>query len=138
MSMAVYLVTGGAGFIGSAVTRALAARGDVVRVLDDLSTGFAVNLAGLGSQVEFTQGDCCDPSSVTRLATGVAAIIHLGAVPSVPRSVARPLQSNQVNITGTLNVFVAAREAGVPRVVYASSSSVYGRAVQFPLLETLP
>jgi nucleoside-diphosphate-sugar epimerase len=136
--MASYLVTGGAGFIGGAVVRALLARGDEVRVLDNLSTGSAANLVGLGEHLSFTVGDLTDSATVTGLLDGVAAVIHLGAVPSVPRSVAQPLISDYTNTHGTLNVFLTARDAGIRRVVYASSSSVYGRSAHLPLHEDLP
>lgn len=136
--MAQYLVTGGAGFIGSAVVRAMADRGDSVRVLDDLSTGHRENLPENDPRITFVQGDLADPRVVRPLAEGVQAIVHLGAVPSVPRSVADPLTSDHTNIHGTLNVFLSARDASVSRVVYASSSSVYGYSEHLPLTEDLP
>ncbi len=136
--MASYLVTGGAGFIGGAVVRALVARGDQVRVLDNLSTGSAANLAGLGDRIAFMEGDLADSATLAAALKGIDSIIHLGAVPSVPRSVAQPLVSDLTNTHGTLNVFLAARDAGIRRVVYASSSSVYGRSEHLPLHEELP
>lgn len=117
------LVTGGAGFIGSAVARALVAQGDGVRVLDNLATGQRDRVPP-GS--EFVEGDLRDPDALRRCCRGVEVIFHHAAIRSVPRSVDDPLLSNDANVTGTLNLLVAAEEAGVRRVVYASSSSVYG------------
>lgn len=133
-----FLITGGAGFIGSAVVRAALGRGDTVRVLDDLSTGYRENLAGLGQEVDFIEGTISDLALLAEATRHVDVVVHLAAVPSVPRSVAEPLLSNRANVEGTLNVLVAARDAGVRRVVYASSSSVYGNAELMPLREDLP
>lgn len=118
------LVTGGAGFIGSNIAAALAARGDRVRVLDDLSTGFEANLDGVGC--EFVRGDLRDPETVNAAVEGCEIVFHLGALPSVPRSIADPVRSNDVNVLGTLNILEAARHGGARRVVFASSSSIYG------------
>jgi UDP-glucose 4-epimerase len=117
------LVTGGAGFIGSSVAAALVARGDEVRVLDDLSTGFRENVP---EGAELLVGDVRDLETVRAATAGVEVVFHQAAIRSVPKSVDDPFASNSVNVTGTLTVLVAAREAGVRRVVYASSSSVYG------------
>lgn len=117
------LVTGGAGFIGSATARALLDRGDQVRILDDLSTGFAENIP---PGAEFLRGSLEDLETVRRACAGVEVVFHIGAARSVPRSVDDPVRTHHTNVTGTLNVLIAAREAGVRRVVYASSSSVYG------------
>ncbi|HNR31493.1 MAG TPA: SDR family oxidoreductase [Candidatus Hydrogenedentes bacterium] len=136
--MARYLVTGGAGFIGSNMARALVARGEQVRVLDDFSTGRRINLGDIARDVEVVEGSICDPDVVKRAMTSVAYCLHLAAIPSVPRSVADPLRSNRVNVEGSLNVILAARDAGVRRVVYASSSSVYGNAPPGRLVEDLP
>jgi len=136
--MAMYLVTGGAGFIGSHLVRALVSRGNGVRVLDDLSTGRIENLAGLENLIEFQQGSIVHPPTVAEAMHGVDFCLHQAAVPSVPRSVADPWSSNEANITGTLNVFHAAHAASVQRVVFASSSAVYGNAEHVPLRETLP
>jgi UDP-glucose 4-epimerase len=132
------LVTGGAGFIGSNLVRELLGRGTEVRVFDDLSTGRRENLADVAGEVEVVQGDLRDSEAVSRAMAGVSRVFHQGAVPSVVRSVKDPLTSHEANATGTLNVLVAARDAGVERVVYASSSSVYGNAEDFPTRETLP
>jgi nucleoside-diphosphate-sugar epimerase len=117
------LVTGGAGFIGSATARALLTRGDEVSVLDDLFSGFEENLP---AEAEFVRGDIRDLETVEKACRGVDVVFHLAAVRSVPRSVDNPLLSHEVNATGTLSVLTAAEKAGVRRVIYASSSSVYG------------
>jgi UDP-glucose 4-epimerase len=135
--MARYLVTGGAGFIGSNLVHALVARGDQVCVIDDFSTGHRAHLALL-TGVEIVEGSILDRAALDRAMVGVDFCLHQAAVPSVPRSVKDPLTSNRANVEGSLNVFLAAREAGVKRVVYASSSSVYGRAGGGALHEGLP
>jgi UDP-glucose 4-epimerase len=132
-----YLVTGGAGFIGSNVAEALVRRGDRVRVLDDFSTGRRENLASL-SGVDVVEGDLRDPVAVRRAVAGVDGVFHQAALRSVPRSVDDPLSSNEVNVTGTLVLLLACREARVRRLVYASSSSVYGDDPTLPKVETLP
>jgi UDP-glucose 4-epimerase len=131
----VYLVTGGAGFIGSHLTTRLLADGDGVRVLDNFSTGSLANLSARDrshADLEVIRGDIRDLPTVERVAAGAAAIFHQAALRSVPRSVADPLGANEHNVTGTLHVFEAARRAGVRRVVYASSSSVYGDRPELP------
>ncbi len=120
------LITGGAGFIGSHIATALAERGDAVRVLDNLDTGRRENLAHLAGKVELIEGDVTDPRAVADAVKGVEVIFHQAALASVPRSVAAPLDTNAVCVTGTVNVLDAARKAGVRRVVYAGSSSAYG------------
>jgi len=132
------LVTGGAGFIGSNLARALASAGDAVRVLDDFSTGRPENLAGVEGQVEVVKADIRDQLQVSRAVAGVEVVYHLAALPSVARSVADPLASHQVNVDGTLNVLLAARDAGARRLVYASSSSVYGDTPVLPKHEEMP
>jgi UDP-glucose 4-epimerase len=132
-----YLVTGGAGFIGSNIADALARRGDRVRVLDDFSTGRRENLAGM-PEVEVVEGDLRDAAAVARAVAGVEGVFHQAALRSVPRSVDDPLSSNEVNVTGTLVLLLACRAAGVRRLVYASSSSVYGDDPALPKVETLP
>jgi UDP-glucose 4-epimerase len=130
------LVTGGAGFIGSNLVRALLARGDEVRVLDNFSTGYRQNLERL--DVDLVEGDLRSYERVTAAVKGVEVVFHQGALPSVPRSIQDPLTSSAVNIEGTLNVLLAARDAGVRRVVFASSSSVYGDAPGMPRRESQP
>jgi len=124
--MSIYLVTGGAGFIGSHIVTALVERGDVVRVLDNLSTGKRENLAHLGGKVEFVAGDLVDRAAVERALEGVEIVFHQAALASVPRSIEAPLDTNAACVTGTVNLLDAARKSGVRRVVYAGSSSIYG------------
>jgi nucleoside-diphosphate-sugar epimerase len=128
------LVTGGAGFIGSNLARALLARGDEVRVLDNYSTGHRSNLEQLDAEV--VEGDLRSYERVAAAVHGVEVVFHQGALPSVPRSIQDPLTSTAVNVEGTLNVLLAARDAGVRRVVFASSSSVYGNAPGMPRRES--
>ncbi|MGZ5307085.1 MAG: SDR family oxidoreductase [Actinomycetota bacterium] len=132
------VVTGGAGFIGSNLVHALLAGGDRVRVFDDLSTGRPVNLDDVKRDVELTEGDVRDADAVARAIEGAAVVFHQAAIPSVARSVTDPVASNGVNVTGTLNVLMAARDAGVERVIYASSAAVYGNADTLPLHEGMP
>ncbi len=129
------LVTGGAGFIGSHLVDALVARGDRVRVLDDLSTGRRENLH---PESELVEGSVADAADVARAVAGVEVVFHLGALGAVARSVADPRASNTANVVGTLNVLTEARDAGARRVVFASSSSVYGGASQVPTPESAP
>lgn len=124
--MRTFLVTGGAGFIGSHITEALATRGDRVRVLDNLSTGQAANLAKIRGQVDFIEGDLLDAKTVARAVEGVDCIFHEAALASVPLSVERPMDTNAVGVTGTVSLLDAARRAGVRRLVMAGSSAVYG------------
>jgi UDP-glucose 4-epimerase len=130
------LVTGGAGFIGSNLARALLARGDDVRVLDNFSTGNRGNLAGLEHDVELVEGDLRSYERVHAAVRGVEVVFHQGALPSVPRSVQDPLTTTAVNVEGTLNVLLAARDEGVRRIVNASSSSVYGDGGELPRAES--
>jgi UDP-glucose 4-epimerase len=130
------LVTGGAGFIGSNLVEALLERGDDVRVLDNFSTGSRANLASLGREVEVVEGDLRSYERVHTAVRGVELVFHEGALGSVPRSVQDPLSSTAVNVEGTLNVLLAARDEGIRRVVFASSSSVYGDGGTFPRVET--
>ena len=127
-----YLVTGGAGFIGSNLVEELLRRGEPVRVLDNFATGRRENIAPFSDRIEMVEGDLRSYHQVLEAVRGVDVILHQGALPSVPRSVRDPLTSDAVNVHGTLNVLHAAREAGVKRVVYASSSSVYGNAPELP------
>jgi nucleoside-diphosphate-sugar epimerase len=130
------LVTGGAGFIGSNLVRELLARGDDVRVLDNFSTGNRRNIEGL--DVEVVEGELRSFERVHYAVRGVETVFHLGALGSVPRSVQDPLTSSAVNIEGTLNVLLAARDEGIKRVVFTSSSSIYGISNPLPLKETMP
>ena len=131
------LVTGGAGFIGANLVHALVAQGMRVRVYDDLSTGRLGHLEDLLGDVDFVEGDVRDPEAVHAATQGAAVVFHLAAIPSVARSVADPRTSNDVNVTGTVNVLVAARDSGCQRVVFASSSAVYGEQRTLPLHEGL-
>src|SRR5437660_6458006 len=133
--MAKALVTGGAGFIGSNLVRALIERGDSVRVLDNFSTGNRANLEGL--DVEIVEGELRSYERVHNAVRGTEVVYHLGALGSVPRSVQDPLTSSAVNVEGTLNVLLAARDEGVRRVVFSSSSSVYGSGGELPRTEEL-
>lgn len=133
-----YLVTGGAGFIGSNIVDELVRRGHGVVVLDDFSAGKEENLAAVKNKVQLIRGSICDLSTVATACRGVDYVLHLAARTSVPRSVKDPLETNQVNIDGTLNVLVAARDAGVRRVVYAASSSAYGETPTLPKVESMP
>jgi len=124
--MATFLVTGGAGFIGSHIAEALVRRGDRVRILDNLCTGFRNNFAEFADDVEFIEGDISEPAVVAKAVRGVECVFHEAALASVPLSVERPLDSNRACVTGTLNVLDQAQRAGVRRVVYAGSSAAYG------------
>ena len=130
------LVTGGAGFIGSNLVAELLERGDEVRVLDNFSTGSRANLGALGREVEVVEGDLRSYERVHTAVRGTEVVFHQGALGSVPRSVQDPLTSTAVNVEGTLNVLLAARDEGIRRVVAASSSSVYGDGGTFPRVET--
>ncbi len=124
--MRMFLVTGGAGFIGSHIAEALVRRGDRVRVLDNLSTGFLKNLDPIRDKIEFIEGDLVDGKLVAEAVRGVDCVFHEAALASVPRSVEHPLDTNAACVTGTVTLLDAARRAGVRRVVYAASSSAYG------------
>jgi nucleoside-diphosphate-sugar epimerase len=132
-----YLVTGGAGFIGSNLADELVRRGHDVVVLDDLSAGKEENLAGARAKIEFRRGSITDIATVQSACGGADFVIHLAARTSVPRSVKDPLETNLVNIDGTLNVLVAARDAKVKRFVYAASSSAYGESPSLPKNEKM-
>jgi UDP-glucose 4-epimerase len=135
--MASYLVTGGAGFIGSHLAEELARRGHTVRVADSLITGKRRNVAHIPA-VEFLEGDLADLSFATRAVHGMDYVLHEAAIPSVPRSVKDPIASNRANVDATLNVLVAARDAGVKRLVFAGSSSEYGNTPTLPKREDMP
>lgn len=136
--MATFLVTGGAGFIGSNIVHALVRQGKHVRVLDNLSRGKLANLDGVLDRISFIQGDITDWEAVREAMQGVDYVLHQAALASVPFSVEHPEQTTAVNVMGTLNLLMAARDAGVKRFVFASSSSVYGNADQLPVQEDLP
>jgi nucleoside-diphosphate-sugar epimerase len=140
--MSSYLVTGGAGFIGSNIVEELLKRGESVRVLDNLSTGKQENLEFMKKErqsslnYELIEGDIRDPDACRRACQGMDYVLHQAALRSVPRSVDNPSATNEVNVAGTLNILIAARESGVKRVVYASSSSVYGDSQKLPQKES--
>ncbi len=133
-----YLVTGGAGFIGSNIVDELVKRGQEVVVLDDLSAGKETNLAAVRHKIDFHIGSITDLAAVQSACKGVEYVIHLAARTSVPRSVLNPAETNHVNIDGTLNVLVAARDAQVRRFVFAASSAAYGETPTLPKVETMP
>jgi len=134
--LARYLVTGVAGFIGRSIAAALLARGETVRGIDNLITGKRSNLAGLEA-MEFIEGDLTDPAACARACEGIEIVFHEAALASVPRSVADPVSTNQNCVDATLNVLVAARAAGVRRVIYAGSSSAYGDTPTLPKREEM-
>jgi nucleoside-diphosphate-sugar epimerase len=136
--MARWLVTGGAGFIGSHLAQALLDRGESVRVADNLSTGKASNLAVLGGRAEVLIGDLADSLFAREAVAGIDLVLHQAAIPSVPRSVTDPLTSHRANVDATVALLVAAKDVGVRRVVYAGSSSAYGDTAVLPKREDLP
>lgn len=133
----IYLVTGGAGFIGSNTVSRLLEMGETVRVLDNFATGKRHHLFPLNQGVELIEGDIRYLNVVQEAVKGVDYVIHLAALPSVPRSIRTPIESNDVNVSGTLNVLIAARDAGVKRVVYSASSSAYGNTEVLPKVESM-
>lgn len=133
--MANYLVTGGAGFIGSHISEALVKRGHRVRVADNFVTGYQQNIR---DGVEFIEGDCADPAFARQIVAGMDYVIHQAAIPSVPRSVEKPLESHRANVDGMLQMLLASRDAKVKRLVFAGSSSVYGDTEVLPKTETMP
>ena len=133
--MSLYLVTGGAGFIGSHVIESLIEKGEKVRVLDNFSTGKRENLSRLRDSVEVIEGDVRDPDSCRQAMKNAKYAIHLAALHEVPRSVEQPLETHGINVTGILNALIAARDAKVKRFVYASSSAVYGDSLVLPRSE---
>lgn len=132
-----YLVTGGAGFIGSHLVERLVAQGRTVRVLDNFITGKPANLAPFRDRITVVEGDIADPEVCRRACEGVEVVLHQAALPSVPKSIADPVASHRTNVGGTFNLLVAARDAGVRRVVYAASSSAYGESPTLPKVETM-
>jgi len=136
--MAFYLITGGAGFIGSNIVEELLRRGQRVRVLDNFSTGRRENLRPFSGRIELLEGDIRDPKDARKAVAGVDYILHQAALPSVARSVEDPIASNETNVSGMLNLLTCAKEAAVKRFVFASSSSVYGDTPTLPKVETMP
>lgn len=132
-----YLVTGGAGFIGSHLVEHLVKRGDDVVVLDDFSTGRPDNIAAFRDAIELIEGTLLDRAKCAQAVRGVDFVLHEAAIPSVPRSVADPIVTHEANITGTLNMLIAARDAKVKRFVYAASSSAYGNTDELPKRESM-
>jgi len=135
--MALYLITGIGGFIGSSLARALLSRGEQVRGVDNFSTGKRENIAEILDRIDFREADIGDLDAMRKACDGVDFVLHQAAIPSVPKSVADPLGSNRANIDGTVNVLVAARDAKVKRVVYAASSSAYGDTPTLPKREDM-
>jgi nucleoside-diphosphate-sugar epimerase len=135
--MAKYLITGIAGFIGSSLARALVERGEEVRGVDNYLTGKAANLAGIHDQIDFREVDLRDASAIRTACEGIDYILHIGALPSVPLSVAHPEPSHRCNVEGTFNVLEGARAEGVKRIVYAASSSAYGNQPVLPSKESM-
>ncbi len=135
--MATYLITGVAGFIGSALARAVLERGDRVRGLDNFSTGRPENIAEIRNRIDFREIDLADASTIGNVCEGVDFVLHQAAIPSVPRSVADPVSTHKANINGTLNLLLAARDARVKRLVFASSSSIYGDQPTLPKHEQM-
>jgi len=133
-----YLVTGGAGFIGSNIAEYLVGQEYAVRIFDNFSSGTRANVQAIGDKVEIVEGDLRDPKAVGQAVDGAAFVLHLGAMPSVIRSVEDPRTTSEANIMGTLNLLIAARDAGVKRVVFSSSSSVYGDTPTLPKREDMP
>jgi UDP-glucose 4-epimerase len=135
--MALYLITGIGGFIGSSLARTLLARGQQVRGVDNFSTGNKENITEISNQIDFRQADIVDLDAMHKACAGVDFVLHQAAIPSVPKSMLDPLGTNRANIDGTVNVLVAARDAKVKRVVYASSSSAYGDTPTLPKREAM-
>lgn len=135
--MSTYLITGIAGFIGSSLARAVLAQGDQVRGIDNLSTGKRKNLSEILEQIDFREADLLDFNAVQAASRDVDFVFHEAAIPSVPRSVNDPLESNRVNIDATVNLLIAARESKVKRVIYAASSSAYGDTPTLPKREDM-
>lgn len=135
--MAKVLVTGGAGFIGSNLSEKLISEGADVRIIDNFSTGFQENLAEIKGDFEFIEGDLNDPEKLAKAVDGVEMIFHQAALPSVPRSVADPVETHNACVNATFNLLVAAKEAGVRRFIYAASSSAYGDQPTLPKVETM-
>src|SRR5205814_4552468 len=136
--MAIYLITGVAGFIGSSLAHAVLAQGDQVRGIDNLSTGKRENIAEIFGKIDFREADLLDLDAVRNACSGVDYIFHEAAIPSVPKSVLDPFGSNRANVDATVHLLIAARDAKVKRVVYAASSSAYGDTLTLPKHEGMP
>jgi len=136
--MAHFLVTGGAGFIGSNIVIELVRRGESVRIVDNFATGRRENLEEILNKVELIEGDICDGRLMRQAVSGIDYVLHQAAIPSVARSVEDPVTTNKANVEGTLSVLIASRDAGVKRVVFASSSSIYGDSPALPKTEDMP
>jgi nucleoside-diphosphate-sugar epimerase len=136
--MAKYVVTGGAGFIGSHMVEELLRRGHTVRVVDSLVTGRRSNMASFADRVEFIEGDLAELAVARRAVDGMEFVLHQAAIPSVPRSVAEPERCHRANVDGTLNMLLASRDAGIRRLLFAGSSSVYGNSPTLPKREDMP
>jgi nucleoside-diphosphate-sugar epimerase len=136
--MATYVVTGGAGFIGSHIAQELVRLNHTVKIVDNFFSGKEENIAGIRPKIELFRQDIAETGALQAIFKGADYVIHQAAIPSVPRSIADPIASNRANVDGTLNVLVAARDSGVKRVVYASSSSVYGESPTLPKHEEMP
>ena len=136
-SMSTYLITGIAGFIGSSLARAILSQGDNVRGIDNFSTGRRNNVAELLDRIDVSEADLLDLDAMSSACQGVDYVLHEAAIPSVPRSVQNPLESNQANVDGTVNILIAARNAKVKRVIYAASSSAYGDTPTLPKREDM-
>ena len=132
-----YLITGGAGFIGSNIAHDLIKRGEQVRIIDNFSTGLKSNITDIWDSIELIDGDIRDFWTIRDAVEGIDYVLHQAALPSVPRSISNPLTSNSVNVDGTLNILEASRMANVRRVVMASSSSVYGDTPVLPKHEEM-
>jgi len=135
--MPTFLVTGGGGFIGSNLARALVERGEIVRVLDNFATGRPENLEGLETRITLFRADVTDAAAVDEAVRGCDYVLHQAALPSVPRSIEHPVETDRVNVFGTLTVLEAARRHGIKRVVYAASSSAYGETPTLPKVESM-
>ena len=135
--MSTYLITGIAGFIGSSLARAVLQRGDRVRGIDNFSTGKPENIAEIIDQIDFREADLLDLEATQQACRDVDYVLHEAAIPSVPRSINKPLETNRANVDGTLNLLIAARDAKVGRVIYAASSSAYGDAPTLPKREDM-
>ena len=135
--MALHLITGVAGFIGSSIARALLEKGEQVRGIDNFATGKRENIAEIAKRIDFREADLLDAEAMRKACVGVDFVFHQAAIPSVPKSVLDPIGSNRANVDGTVNLLVGARDAKVRRVMYAASSSAYGESPTLPKHEDM-